>query len=371
MIHQNNYKTTVSLITGKFSGNELEQQWDIDNLTALKKEIRTTVLLAGILFFLFSIADYRLISSSSTFALLAISRIFFVFLSFLIYFKADFFLTPHLAYYSITLYEVFGTIIFFVITYNYQTPNFFIQALGLIVLILMVFFVIPNLFVFRVIISLVLSLGFLFIATLKFSVTLNQFASVAVYLTIIICLSTLSAYRLSKYQRLDYIHKKSLLALSNTDPLTSLNNRAKFNSSLSDEINSCNHFGTTFSIIMLDLDWFKNINDQYGHNTGDDVLVEIGQLLKKSVREEDVIARWGGEEFVLLLRNTKHSYAQDLAQRLRLTIAQHPFSAGCSLTCSFGITSYITGDDMRSVIDRADQALYHAKSDGRNKVVKA
>ncbi len=126
---------------------------------------------------------------------------------------------------------------------------------------------------------------------------------------------------------------------------------------------------TPLSLVMADLDFYKAINDQYGHQVGDQVLVDFAQLLQNSCREEDLPARYGGEEFAILLVSTNANEAFTQAERVRSEIEKHEFGElKLKITASFGVASLQEGEAMESLLKRSDQALYEAKSAGRNQV---
>ena len=125
---------------------------------------------------------------------------------------------------------------------------------------------------------------------------------------------------------------------------------------------------THLSFMMLDIDKFKLINDTYGHQVGDDILVELAQLVESKTRKTDSFARWGGEEFVMILPETTVEMAFKVAENLRVIIASHTFTDNLSITCSFGVASLGEGESQKSVMKRADEALYRAKQAGRNRV---
>jgi two-component system, cell cycle response regulator len=126
---------------------------------------------------------------------------------------------------------------------------------------------------------------------------------------------------------------------------------------------------TPLSLVMVDLDFYKAINDQYGHQVGDEVLVDFAQLLQNSCREEDLPARYGGEEFAILLVSTNATEAFTQAERVRSEIEKHEFGElKLKITASFGVASLQEGETMESLLKRSDQALYAAKSAGRNQV---
>jgi diguanylate cyclase (GGDEF)-like protein len=152
-----------------------------------------------------------------------------------------------------------------------------------------------------------------------------------------------------------------------TDPLTGILNRLKFNNTLYAEIQRSKRYTIPLSLIMFDIDHFKNINDSYGHHVGDKVLCEIVDLVKENIRVHDFFARWGGEEFMIMATNTEQDNARLLAEHLRLKIGQHHIQGVGRVTCSFGVAQLIndTEDQLRQ---RVDRALYQAKANGRDRV---
>lgn len=165
--------------------------------------------------------------------------------------------------------------------------------------------------------------------------------------------------------------EEQLKLLSQTDQLTQLYNRVKFHDSLNREITRIRRYETDLSIIMFDIDHFKNINDTYGHDVGDEVLAGLAQLAEKCIWETDIVARWGGEEFMVLLPHTNLEGALILAERIRSRVEENPFKTVGSITCSFGVTQFVKTDDSETFTKRVDQALYEAKQKGRNRVVAA
>ncbi|WP_256807448.1 diguanylate cyclase [Pseudomonas siliginis] len=155
------------------------------------------------------------------------------------------------------------------------------------------------------------------------------------------------------------------------DPLTGLPNRAAWSERLEHEIQQWQQHGNTLSLAMLDLDHFKRINDSYGHLAGDKVLKIIATVLRKRLRGSDFIARFGGEEFVLLLPATPPAVGAKLLETLRAAIEACPFhfkGERVTITISMGLASFKVGEHSDLVLKRADQALYRAKNAGRNRV---
>ncbi len=152
------------------------------------------------------------------------------------------------------------------------------------------------------------------------------------------------------------------------DGLTGVYNRNKFNELFDYELKRVKRHEHASSLVILDIDHFKNFNDTHGHLIGDEVLILIAKMMQKSIRSTDVFARWGGEEFVMILPQTDIKATQELVENLRKLIENcHHQSAG-KVTASFGITQFLTTDTMKSVFKRCDKALYLAKENGRNRV---
>lgn len=152
-----------------------------------------------------------------------------------------------------------------------------------------------------------------------------------------------------------------------TDPLTGIFNRLKFHDALNRSLDRRSAPPSAYSLIMFDIDRFKEVNDQHGHHVGDDVLVELIVVVRGAIRQDDIFARWGGEEFVILTA-ADGGDACRLAERIRATVEGHQFKRVGRITCSFGVTVVGSGDNVESITQRADSALYRAKWAGRNRV---
>ena len=163
--------------------------------------------------------------------------------------------------------------------------------------------------------------------------------------------------------------EKSLREIANTDSLTSVYNRRRFYKLLNREMKRVNRYGGTFSIILCDLDHFKEINDQFGHHIGDATLRGFCDRVKSHIRSSDSLARLGGEEFIVLTPNTTAADAEVKAERLRKLARDYIIEGKKNLSVSVGVTEYREGDDTDSLLIRADRAMYGAKARGRNKVV--
>ncbi len=164
------------------------------------------------------------------------------------------------------------------------------------------------------------------------------------------------------------LRNRDLELLSSTDRLTGLYNRLKLEQILDEEHQRSQRYGTSFSLAIVDIDLFKQVNDTHGHQTGDQVLINIARILQDHVRSMDAVGRWGGEEFLVIFRETTIHAAIAIAEKLRCAIANHEFEVVGKKTASFGVTSYYHPDNINEMMKRADNALYHAKNCGRNRV---
>jgi diguanylate cyclase (GGDEF)-like protein/PAS domain S-box-containing protein len=169
----------------------------------------------------------------------------------------------------------------------------------------------------------------------------------------------------------DITDKKNIETLAITDSLTGLYNRMKFDEVLEVQFQHFKRNGHPFFLLLIDIDNFKQVNDQHGHDIGDYVLRHVATILTAQLRQTDVIARWGGEEFIILCSNTDLQGALQLAEKIRSHVQDHGFESVESVTISMGISKVKDGDTIRALFRRADQNLYSAKMKGKNRVVHA
>jgi len=200
------------------------------------------------------------------------------------------------------------------------------------------------------------------------SIRLEYVFSTVVFVMISLIFPTLIGYRLiDNHEKLTDKIKR----LSEEDYLTKLHNRRKIHEILENEIFRSKRYNSTFAVILLDIDNFKITNDKFGHNAGDQLLVEITGIIRKTIRESDIASRWGGEEFLVFCPHTNIDGALSLAEKLRNIIEKNEFEVIGHKTCSFGVAQIEHADTVRSLIQRADEALYSAKNSGKNMVMKA
>lgn len=162
---------------------------------------------------------------------------------------------------------------------------------------------------------------------------------------------------------------KMLHALSQTDPLTGLFNRWVFMERAALSLQEYDRYHHPFTLLLIDVDHFKSINDTYGHNDGDKVLRKIAELIRTKTRDTDLCVRWGGEEFMIIATHTDRDNGAALAKNLQQSVASYSFGIPTPVTISIGVASVMKGDSIESIVKAADTALYRAKEEGRNRVV--
>jgi diguanylate cyclase (GGDEF)-like protein len=178
----------------------------------------------------------------------------------------------------------------------------------------------------------------------------------------------MTALILEKNNKRIFLDARKLEQLATIDKLSGLYNRMKIENYCEMEIDKVKRYNEVFSVILIDIDYFKEINDDYGHNIGDRVISSISKILQSSIRRVDYVGRWGGEEFLILLPKTTAQQAFQIAEKIRITIMEEDFSPAQNITISAGITEYMQGDTTEKIIQRADEELYKAKESGRNQI---
>ena len=190
------------------------------------------------------------------------------------------------------------------------------------------------------------------------------------YINLLLCLLvtaivlTLVSLAIRRYQQ-------RIAALATTDVLTELPNRRGFDILAEQALQEAQREQSPLCAVLLDLDNFKLINDEHGHLAGDEVLQRFARQLRDKLRQSDILCRWGGEEFILLLKNTDRQAAHDLAEKLRQQCAQQRYAIAdqtLQVTASLGLSQWQPGESLHSLLGRTDRALYRAKQSGRDRV---
>ncbi len=361
--------SNISPITGEFTNQSLERDFQLHSFQEFNDYSRKYILTFGFLFFLFIIPDYFLIKDRYQLTTIFLIRILYLLMTFLYYSHL-----PHLKLYLnlfSTIYEFAGIVCFWILFFCDKHPNIFFYQQGLIILILAIFLILPNRYVNKIFLSVLLTLVSLYII-----ITIRKISSLPLYsgglftfsITIMLCCAFAARYE-NRLQRIQFLNNQALERLSNTDALTSALNRRKYDLDLEKEIARAKRYKHPFSGIMFDIDNFKSINDEYGHLTGDRVLVQLCSYIKGMVRENDQLYRWGGEEFIILLPGTSLRPAEQLANRIKNFLKKSDFTPVSTVNCSFGVSTWKEYETTNSFTKRLDYLLYRAKENGKGCVV--
>lgn len=199
-------------------------------------------------------------------------------------------------------------------------------------------------------------------------ILLLHFLAMALIFSFILMINKRLSLELARYVGEKEKLVDELERLATTDKLTGIYNRAKLDSFIDSEQNRLLRYHHHFSVILIDIDNFKQVNDTLGHLAGDHILQELARLLKRNIRETDILGRWGGEEFLIICPETTANNTCAVARKLRNLVAQHEFTTVGEMTISLGVASTSNYDGKENIIRRADSALYQAKGLGRNRV---
>ncbi|MEJ6952291.1 GGDEF domain-containing protein [Natronospora cellulosivora (SeqCode)] len=363
-------KNFIKPLSGKslnFADNNIEKKYLATQLSVDIKYNKFLLPILGIINFLFLIPDY-INNNLSTFLLIFILRLTVLLYSLYLYYKSLYDIKDkNTLYRNNTRYEVVFISSFLIIAYIYNSFAFVIQSLWMVLLIIGVFFLIPNKLLKKIIISVFTSFIFYTISFFHHGNNLTYIYAISAFTFVLIFLSAYSVFHTDRSRRIIFLEQEKYKEISIRDPLTGIYNKRKFLEDLAYHIKEVKRYKSNLSLIIFDIDNFKEINDHYGHSTGDKVLINICKIIEDLIRDLDIFSRIGGEEFAIILPNTKLIDAKALANRLCISISNNLFHNIENITCSFGVGQFSKGDQM-NFFDSVDEALYKAKKSGKNRV---
>lgn len=352
---------------GEFRDERLEQEFYQAEIISHFNPIRLAIVVAAALCLLLLLPAYYLIADPRDFitaALLSVGMTTALMLLFLIVSKAT--TAVHLSVWF-TGYEIgIGLALLYLLTSLIPVALMF-QVLGLIVMILLVFFI-SNRWLLAIFTSLLLGISYFVLVAVKSGSTAELWGA-AVVVGLVITISSLASYRSNYYKRFHYLNLLELIRMAECDALTGIYNKAKFNSDYAGLTERAQRLRGHLSVVMFDIDNFKAINLQHGHLVGDGILRELVHFIQQHIRSSDIFVRWGGDKFILTFPDTPLALAAEIAEKLRVLIGTHDFAEVGHLSCSFGVAAYKEGDELDSLVRRADEHLYQAKTQGKNRVV--
>lgn len=355
---------------GVFADKSMEQGFQANMVSRYSKSSAFVALIFGFLFILFLGNDYEAVTNNSSFMIITITRMLFLIVSAAAFFMIRRTLKHTTLICILTAYAAITAISYLIILQQYATLTY-LSILGLMVTTLAIY-ILPNKVLFTLLIAVIMSiLFFLFPAQKIEGLEQDNVHKAAAYQIIVLIHCTTNAYLTNLYKRKQYAANAKLMALSITDPLTGIYNRAKFDEELERWTNFSNRYGTPLSLIIFDIDDFKIINDSHGHLEGDSIIKHITNTTMDSVRNTDIFARWGGDEFVILLPNTNLGQAEEIAERMRKSILEKLCDAACTITCSFGVSILAKDETAKEFLLRTDKLLLQAKAQGKDLIVSA
>ena len=330
-----------------------------------QRNIHVYIAVASVVTFMFLIFD--LVQIQGQMARLTIAIIRYAFSIFLIIMTRALQNARSFAAFSamISALEVASIVLYLYALWLYEAPNFMIQSMGLIWSIL-IFFVVPNRKRNMLALSVLGSAAYFIFSFFCYqTVSLNEFFAAMIYavLTILICSITVFARERIAFQ--EFVTKAKLEQASSTDFLTNAVTRARLEDEAQRWMSFCRRQGLPLCLVFADVDNLKYINDHFGHATGDIVLKQLADLMKKQLRTSDTIARWGGDEFVILLPNVSLKTAMMLLDRVKQAVSQIDMHSGVTISCSYGVVEMGPESTYQQLLSEADARMYRAKRAGK------
>jgi len=269
----------------------------------------------------------------------------------------------------VTLLEAGAVVLFLFVLRLYETPHFMIQSMGLIAAILIVF-IVPNRSGNMLALSLCgaaayFALSLFCIPGLPFP----ELLAAAIYTALTIVLCSVTEFGNDLYALREFQTKTRLEQASATDFLTNAATRARLEEEARRWMGFCRRQGLPLCLVFVDVDNLKQINDRFGHTAGDAVLKKLAELMQKQLRNSDTVARWGGDEFVLLLPNVSLQNAVLLLDRVRQAVSKLVLEGGVSVSCSYGVVQMGADSTYQQMLSEADALMYRSKQNGKGRII--
>ena len=328
--------------------------------------VRILILVMGFAFGLFAISDYYYFHMDSTFIISLILRCIGFLAAISAYFLAGRFTRFNDTLFMITLAEMLIFVIYLSYLYTREISAPTLQLMYVMLQMLTVF-LIPNRWKNSLAAGFAIWAGYLiFFAFYSNPLETPALIQQGLYLGVCFVSCSIFLYGRESMERKHFAAEQLLEFMSITDRLTGIYNRGRFEYVLNLWIKNMRH--DPFCLLLFDIDDFKRVNDRFGHHAGDKVLVGISEIITANIRDDDIFARWGGEEFVVLLSRIDIDTATELAERLRKAIEANQFSEAGHITISIGLVQYRRGEPIEELMKRVDEKMYQAKREGKNRV---
>ena len=268
----------------------------------------------------------------------------------------------------VTSLEAVAVVLFFSVLMLYESPDFMIQSLGLLLTILVIFTV-PNRSEYMLTLSLAAAAVFFFFCFLKLQdISIREYIASAVFTTLSIVLCAAKTIGTDRYASAEFLKRERLEQASTRDFLTNAATRERLEEEARRWMNFCRRQSLPLCLVFVDVDDLKRINDQHGHTTGDIALKEVAKIMQSQLRNSDTIARWGGDEFVILLPNVTLQNAVLLLDRVKNAVCQMRLMGNVSVSCSFGVVQMGLESTYAELLAEADAMMYRAKQSGKGRI---
>jgi len=335
--------------------------------TASLTIVRFLVLLMGFVFAMFTLSDYYFSGEEDYFLVSVALRCTAFFISISVFFLAGKFRNFSRTLLMITLAEFLVFIIYLLNLHRQNSHDPSLQFMSMMIFILTVF-LIPNRWKNSMLAGSTVLIVYIFYCLMfQDSSESPSLVQRGIYLFICLVSCAIFIYGRESSERKHFAAEKLLEFMSITDRLTGIYNRGRFEYILGLWIKNMRH--DPFSLLLFDIDDFKKVNDTHGHSAGDQVLIGLSETVTASIRDDDVFARWGGEEFVILFGETPVERAKALAERILKTVGNKSFGNIGKVTVSIGVAQYNRGETITDFVNRADTKMYEAKQAGKNRVM--
>ena len=337
-------------------------------LNASRRDLQILIVLSGGINLLLLIPDLILLDGPAEEIPVTVLRLVFSSVLLFLFFRIERIRSFQRLSLIITGCEFFALAVYLFVFTRYSRPDFLIQTLGLITLIIFFFFV-PNRLEYKLGAASVGALAFFGLAYARLpSLDAMEFWTSVFYALLILLLCAVSSGNAEKYQFREYLAKAELERISSTDCLTNTANRYKLTNEANRWLEFCRRRELPLSLVFIDVDDLKKINDQYGHSKGDYILACLAQLISDHLRSSDLLARWGGDEFVLLLPETSLEQARNITERIREQLREQIRIREKCVTCSFGIVEMSKNADFDTMLQEADRLMYRVKKEGKDNI---
>jgi len=354
----------------EFHDKSFENSYTEEEFRSSKKYVRFILLLCGIIFLAMGAFDYFGSTAHDALSALLSLRLSVFVVSVFLFFFIDKLKNPRRYQLAVSTFELLAYFVYIIICLIVDARNISDHTLVVSILFVSIFFL-PGRWILTEVVAGIMMLIFMVLsAALTENLNTFLFARTIIYLLISYFLISVSSFRINNVARLQFFRQSELEKQSIVDSLTGVFNRSRFDNALDEWTGLFHRYRTPFCMIMFDLDNYKRVNDMYGHIVGDEVLRKCANEVRRNIRAGDIFARWGGEEFVILMPYNNLQTAYEQAERLRKRIEQIDLGVAGRITACFGVTEIKTGDTAESIIQRVDKLMYIGKRSGKNIVVK-